>query len=153
MVTLMRLCLGMGTGYKPNIYEKAIQKEIAHPPYTLVTEASCSCCSPQNCGGFLFFALRPPLRPPSSVPSYTTHHTPLILHHSSRTSHLQPLILHHSSHATHLTTIITHQSSYTTRPTPLITHHSSYITHLSPLILHHSSGPLITHYTHHAPLI
>ena len=79
--------------------------------------------------------------------SYTNHHTPLIIHHSSHTTHLTPLITHHSSHATHLTPI-THHSSHTTHLTPLILHHSSHTTHLTPLITHHS-----THITHRTPLI
>ena len=63
--------------------------------------------------------------------STTTHHTPLIIHHSSYTTHQTtthhtplikpPLIIHHSSYTTHQTT--THQT--TTHHTPLIIHHSS----------------------------
>ena len=76
--------------------------------------------------------------------SYTTHHTPLIIHHSSN---------HHSSYTTHHTPVIKppliiHHSSCTTHHAPLIIHHSSYTTHHTPLIIHHSSCT-----THHAPLI
>ena len=60
---------------------------------------------------------------------YTTHHTPLIIHHSSYTTHQTPLIRHHSSDTAHHTPLIIHHSSYTTHHTPLITHHSSYTTH------------------------
>ena len=55
--------------------------------------------------------------------STTTHHTPLIIRHSSHTSHHTPLITHHSSYTTHHTPLIIHYSSYTTHHTPLITHH------------------------------
>ena len=104
---------------------------------------------------------------------YTTHHTPLIIHHSSYTTHQYaahytplintPLIIHHSSYTTHHTPLINtpliiHHSSYTTHQyaahytplinTPLIIHHSSYTTHHTPLIIHHSS-----YTTHHTPLI
>ena len=102
--------------------------------------------------------------------STTTHHTPLIIHHSSYTTHHTPLIIHHSSYTTHHTPLIIHHSSstplihhsYTTHHTPLIIHHSSYTTHHTPLIIHHSSytthhTPLIIHdssyTTHHTPLI
>ena len=94
--------------------------------------------------------------------SYTTHHTPLIIHHSSYTTHHTPLITHHSSYTTHHTPLIIHHSSYTTHHTPLIIHHSSYTTHHTLLIIHHSSytthhTPLIIHHsshtTHHTPLI
>ena len=94
--------------------------------------------------------------------STTTHHTPLIIHHSSYTTHHTPLIIHHSSYTTHHTPLIRHHSSYTTHQTPLIIHHSSYTTHHTPLIIHHSSytthhTPLILHHssytTHHTPLI
>ena len=81
--------------------------------------------------------------------SKTTHHTPLIIHHSSNhhssyTTHHTPLIIHHSSYTTHHTPLIKppliiHHSSYTTHHTPLIIHHSSYTTHHTPLIMHHSS--------------
>ena len=103
---------------------------------------------------------------------YTTHHTPLIIHHSSYTTHHTPLIIHHSSYTTHHTPLIILHSSYTTLHTqvintplintPLIIHHSSYTTHHTPLIIHHSScttrhTPLIIHHssytTHHTPLI
>ena len=80
--------------------------------------------------------------------STTTHHTSLIIHHSSYTTHHTPLIIHHSSYTTHHTPLIIHHSSYTTHHTPLIIHHSSYITHHTPLIIHHSS-----YTTHHTPLI
>ena len=70
--------------------------------------------------------------------STTTHHTPLIIHHSSN---------HHSSYTTHHTPLIKppliiHHSSCTTHHTPLIIHHSSYTTHHAPLIMHHSSAPV-----------
>ena len=81
--------------------------------------------------------------------SYTTHHTPLIIHHSSYTTHQcaahytplinTPLIIHHSSYTTYHTPLIIHHSSYTTYHTPLIIHHSSYTTYHTPLIIHHSS--------------
>ena len=79
--------------------------------------------------------------------SYTTHHTPLIIHHSSYTTFHTPLIIHHSSYTTHHTPLIIHHSSYTTHHTPLIIHHSSYTTHHTPLIIHHSS-----YTTHRTPL-
>ena len=66
---------------------------------------------------------------------YTTHHTPLIIHHSSYTTHHTPLIIHHSSYTTHHTPLIIHHSSNTTHHTPLIIHHSSYTTHHTPLII------------------
>ena len=81
--------------------------------------------SPHHYVGFLFFALHPPLRNRRlrrPTASYTTHLTPLILHHSADTTHLTPLLLLHSS--------------YTTHHTPLIIHQSSYSTHLIPLTLH-----------------
>ena len=77
---------------------------------------------------------------------YTTHHTPLIIHHSSYTTHHTPLIIHHSSYTTHHTPLIIHHSSYTTHHTPLIIHHSSYATHHTPLTIHHST------YTTHYPV-
>ena len=52
--------------------------------------------------------------------STTTHHTPLIIHHSSYTTHHTPLITHHGSHTTYHTPLIIHHSSYTTHHTPLI---------------------------------
>ena len=61
--------------------------------------------------------------------STTTHHTPLIKHHSSCTTHHTPLIIHHFSYTTHHTPLIIHHSSYTTHHTPLVIHHSSYTTH------------------------
>ena len=88
--------------------------------------------------------------------SYTTHHTPLIIHHLSYTTHHTPLIIHHSSYTTHHTPLIIHHSSYTTHHTPLIIHRSSYTTRHTPLIIHHHT-PLIIHHssytTHHTPLI
>ena len=80
--------------------------------------------------------------------SYITHHTPLIIHHSSYTTHHTPLIIHPSSNTTHHTSLFIHRSSYTTHHTHLIIHHSSYTTHHTPLIIHHSS-----YTTHHTPLI
>ena len=56
--------------------------------------------------------------------STTTHHTPLIIHHSSYTTHHTPLIIHHSSYTTHHTLHIIHHSSYTTDHAPLIIHRS-----------------------------
>ena len=94
--------------------------------------------------------------------SYTTHHTPLIIYHSSYTSHHTPLIIHHSSYTTHHTLLIIHHSSYKTHHTPVIIHHSSYTTHHTPLIIHQSPyttqhTPLIIHHssytTHHTLLI
>ena len=76
--------------------------------------------------------------------STTTHHTPLIIHHSSCTAHHTPLIIHHSSYTTHHTLY----SSYTTHHTLLIIHYSSYTTHHTRLITHHPS-----YTTHHTPLI
>ena len=76
--------------------------------------------------------------------STTTHHTPLITHHSSHTTHHTPLITHYSSHTTHHTPLIIHHASHTTDHTPLIIHHSSHTTHHTLLIIHHSS-----HTTHH----
>ena len=114
----------------------------------------------------------------STAVQYTTHHTPLIIHHSSYTTRHTPHIRHHSSYTTHHTPLINHHSSYTTHhtpliitthSTPLIIHHSSYTTHNAPVIIHQSSytthhtpyiihqTPLIIHHssdtTHHTPLI
>ena len=80
---------------------------------------------------------------------YTTHHTPLIIHHSSYTTYHTPLIIHHSSYTTHHTPFIIHHSSYATyqytnHHTPLITHHSS---------IHHSSYTTHQYTTHHTPLV
>ena len=69
--------------------------------------------------------------------STTTHHTPLIIHHSSYTTHHTPLIIHHSSYTTHQTT--THHTPLIIHHSSLIIHHSSYTTHHTPLIMHHSS--------------
>ena len=86
--------------------------------------------------------------------SYTTHHTSLIIHHSS---------IHNSSYTTHHTPLINtpliiHHSSYTTDHTPLINthfiiHHSSDTTHHTPLIIHHSSIHISSYTTHQTPLI
>ena len=99
--------------------------------------------------GFLFFALRPPLRAAAaasaSAASAASHLTPLILHHLPYTTYLTPPILHHHYHTTHLTppsyTLILHHLSYTT-----ILHHPSYTTHL-----HHPSHTtsLTTPISHH----
>ena len=90
--------------------------------------------------GSSFFAVRPPLgssrrcrrRLRRRARTHLTHLT----HHPSYTAsfyttHLTPLILHHLSYTTYLTPPILHRLSYTTHLTPLNSHHLSYTTHLT----------------------